>query len=137
MVHGNTVAAMGPHKGLKQVRKLVEDCMHNFHPVYHIKAMMIRRELEKDPNLSSESWERFLPQFKKTNNQRPKALDKRRKAKPEYTPFPPAPTPSPATWDDKNTSHHTSSKSPLRPGASQGFGDDEKCNTRISPTASQ
>jgi len=93
LVQGNTVSCMGPHKGLKQVRKLVEDCMHNFHPVYHIKAMMIRRELEKDPNLSSESWERFLPQFKKTNNQRPKALDKRRKAKPEYTPFPPAPTP--------------------------------------------
>ena len=40
---GNTVACMGPYKGLKQVRKLVEDCMHNYHPVYHIKALMIRR----------------------------------------------------------------------------------------------
>ena len=47
LVQGNTVSCMGPHKGLKQVRKLVEDCMGNFHPVYHIKAMMIRRELEK------------------------------------------------------------------------------------------
>ena len=43
LVQGNTVSAMGPHKGLKQVRKLVEDCMRNFHPVYHIKALMIRR----------------------------------------------------------------------------------------------
>jgi hypothetical protein len=42
MVQGNTVACMGPFKGLKQVRKLVEDCMHNYHPVYHIKALMIR-----------------------------------------------------------------------------------------------
>ena len=95
LVQGNTVSALGPHKGLKQVRKLVEDCMSNFHPVYHIKAMMIRRELEKDPNLSKENWERFLPQFKKTNTQRPKALKKKAKERQqkEYNPFPPAPMP--------------------------------------------
>ena len=95
LVQGNTVSCMGPHKGLKQVRKLVEDCMRNFHPVYHIKAMMIRRELEKDPNLANESWERFLPQFKKKNVQRPKALKKaaKERGKKEYNPFPPAPMP--------------------------------------------
>jgi len=90
MVQGNTVAAMGPFKGLKQVRKLVEDCFKNYHPVYHIKAMMIKRELEKDPKLANESWDRFLPQFKKQNAKRPKK--KGNDAKP-YTPFPPAPTP--------------------------------------------
>ena len=89
MVQGNTVAVMGPHKGLKQVRKLVEDCMHNFHPVYHIKELMIRRELEKDPALKEESWERFLPSFKKKNMQRKKSKGTRR----EYTPFPPEQTP--------------------------------------------
>jgi len=90
LVQGNTVSCMGPYKGLKQVRKLVEDCMRNFHPVYHIKALMIRRELEKDPSLATEDWTRFLPAFKKSNTQRPK-----RKAEPkkQYTPFPPAPTP--------------------------------------------
>mmetsp|Transcript_29287 Transcript_29287/g.73111 ORF Transcript_29287/g.73111 Transcript_29287/m.73111 type:complete len:389 (+) Transcript_29287:17-1183(+) len=87
MVQGNTVACMGPHKGLKQVRKLVEDCMHNYHPVYHIKALMIRRELEKDPSLAHESWDRFLPKFKKKNSKRPKKrkVDKEKAA----TPFPP------------------------------------------------
>ena len=90
LVQGNTVSAMGPHKGLKQVRKLVEDCMSNFHPVYHIKAMMIRRELEKDPALANEPWDRFLPSFKKANNQRPKKKAVKEK---NYTPFPPAPTP--------------------------------------------
>jgi len=90
LVQGNTVSCMGPHKGLKQVRKLVEDCMRNFHPVYHIKAMMIRRELEKDESLKDQPWDRFLPTFKKTNTQRPK---RKPVAKKEYTPFPPAPMP--------------------------------------------
>ena len=89
LVQGNTVSCMGNHKGLKQVRKLVEDCMHNFHPVYHIKELMIRRELEKDPALKEESWERFLPSFKKKNAQRKKT----KPTKKEYTPFPPAPMP--------------------------------------------
>eukprot|EP00967_Tisochrysis_lutea_P022087 scaffold25165_cov32-Tisochrysis_lutea.AAC.2 len=93
MVQGNTVSVMGPHKGLKQVRKLVEDCFRNYHPVYHIKAMMIKRELERDPALQNESWERFLPKFKKQNVQRKKKKAKAEHKEKEYTPFPPAPIP--------------------------------------------
>ncbi|KAJ1618846.1 hypothetical protein T492DRAFT_916504 [Pavlovales sp. CCMP2436] len=113
LVHGNTVSAMGPFKGIKQVRKIVEDCMKNYHPIYHIKTLMIRRELEKDPTLKSENWERFLPQFKKTAVKKKKgdremadkikaaaadgglaaALEeggkKKKKEKKVYTPFPP------------------------------------------------
>lgn len=29
LVHGNTVSAMGPYKGLKELRRVVEDCMAN------------------------------------------------------------------------------------------------------------
>lgn len=92
LVHGNTVSAMGPYKGLKDVRRVVEDCMANIHPIYNIKELMIKRELAKDPELATESWDRFLPNFKK------KTLSKRRtphkvndKSKKAYTPFPPAP----------------------------------------------
>ena len=90
LVQGNTVSVMGPYKGLKEIRRIITDCMHNIHPIYHIKELMIKRELAKDPELATESWDRFLPNYKK------RSLNKRRKphvindkSKKVYTPFPP------------------------------------------------
>ncbi|KAK9743306.1 hypothetical protein RND81_03G230900 [Saponaria officinalis] len=92
LVQGNTVAAMGSFKGLKQVRRIVEDCIQNkMHPVYHIKILMIKRELAKDPNLANENWDRFLPRYKKKNVKTKKAKAKEKKP---YTPFPPPQQPS-------------------------------------------
>lgn len=96
LVQGTTVSAMGEWKGLKQVRRAVEDCINNIHPIYHIKTLMIRRELAKDPALAGENWDRFIPQFKKKNVQRRKPAVV--KPKKEYTPFPP---PQPMSKEDK------------------------------------
>lgn len=92
LVQGNTVSAMGPFKGLKEVRRVVDDCMRNIHPIYHIKELMIKRELAKNPDLANEDWSRFLPMFKKRNVARKKPK-KIRKEKKVYTPFPPAQLP--------------------------------------------
>jgi len=109
--------------------------MKNIHPIYRIKVirhhlplltgnvlikkveqeLMIRRELAKDPKLAHESWDRFLPKFRRKhlktsektarknerletkNAERAAAgLEPVKSAKPEkkvYTPFPPAQLP--------------------------------------------
>ncbi|KAF7301271.1 90S preribosome/SSU processome component KRR1 [Mycena indigotica] len=115
LVQGNTVSAMGPYKSLKEVRRIVLDCMKNIHPIYRIKELMIKRELAKDPKLANESWDRFLPKFRKRHlktsektAKKNEALEAKKEARaaaglPEagpskpakkvYTPFPPAQLP--------------------------------------------
>ncbi|KAJ8269285.1 hypothetical protein COCON_G00118920 [Conger conger] len=88
MVQGNTVSALGPHRGLKEVRKVVLDTMKNIHPIYNIKTLMIKQELAKDPELRTQSWERFLPNFKRKNLNKRKE-PKKKSVKKAYTPFPP------------------------------------------------
>ncbi|TDG96899.1 hypothetical protein EPR50_G00233970 [Perca flavescens] len=89
MVQGNTVSALGPFNGLKEVRKVVMDTMKNIHPIYNIKTLMIKRELSKDPDLRMQSWERFLPKFRHKNLAK-RREPKKKSVKKEYTPFPPA-----------------------------------------------
>ncbi|KAF9649307.1 ribosomal RNA assembly protein mis3 [Thelephora ganbajun] len=110
LVQGTTVSAMGPYKGLKEVRRVVLDCMKNIHPIYRIKELMIKRELAKDPKLANESWDRFLPKFRqrhlktseKTTRKNENLVERNEarkaagldpvnttKRKKVYTPFPP------------------------------------------------
>lgn len=88
VVQGQTVSALGPYKGLQQVRKVVEDTMKNIHPVYTLKALMLKRELAKNPKLKNENWERYLPKYNSKNISKRKE-PKKKKVKKPYTPFPP------------------------------------------------
>lgn len=50
--------------------------------------LMVKRELEKDPGLKDQSWDRFLPKFKSKNISKRRQPNKKKVKKP-YTPFPP------------------------------------------------
>ena len=58
--------------------------MKNIHPIYHIKELMIKRELMKKPEMANENWDRFLPNYQKHNVKKKKV----KKEKKEYNPFP-------------------------------------------------
>lgn len=48
LVQGNTVTAMGPFKSLKEVRRIVVDCMRNIHPIYRIKVRRTRDKTSRE-----------------------------------------------------------------------------------------
>ncbi len=85
LVQGSTVCVMGNFKQLKIVRRIIIDCMKNIHPIYHIKELMIKRELMKKPEMANENWDRFLPNYQKHNVKKKKKVKKEKK---EYNPFP-------------------------------------------------
>ncbi|SOV10536.1 KRR1 small subunit processome component, putative [Plasmodium sp. gorilla clade G2] len=89
-IHGKTVSVIGHFKSLKVVRRIIIDCMKNIHPVYHIKELIAKRELEKNEQFKNENWEKFLPNFKKRNVQRKKIKEKLdNKKKKNKSVFPP------------------------------------------------
>lgn len=62
------------------------------------QTLMIKRELAKDPELRAQSWERFLPKFRRKNLAK-RREPKKKAVKKEYTPFPPSQPESKACWE--------------------------------------
>lgn len=75
-IQGNTVACVGPYKGVQEVKRVVEQSMKNIHPVFLLKQLMVKRKLECDKNMKNESWDRYIPPI-------PKARKKQRASKEE------------------------------------------------------
>jgi len=114
LVQGNTVSSIGPWNGLLSVRKIVEDCMKNVHPIYNIKELMIKKELEKDESLKNENWERFLPQFKKKNINKKKAKIEKKKKDKDAAPFAPAQLPRKEDLDMESGKYFLSEEKKLK-----------------------
>lgn len=72
LVQGHTVAAIGKPNGLATVQKVCHDCMNNIHPVYHIKTLMVKRELQKNPEMADKDWDNYLPHFQKLASKKKK-----------------------------------------------------------------
>ncbi|KAK2675627.1 hypothetical protein RAB80_007812 [Fusarium oxysporum f. sp. vasinfectum] len=90
LVHGNTVSAMGPYKGLKELRRVVEDCMQN--PANPFAGNDDKTRACKGSRTCQRELGSLPPQLQK------RSLSHRRvphkvtdKTKKTYTPFPPAP----------------------------------------------
>ena len=103
LVQGKTISVMGSVRGCQDVRKITEDCMKNIHPIYGLKRLLIRRELMKREDMKNEDWSRFLPVYKKSNVNKEKAKEFKKKRKQQAKKwvekqkldksiFPPAPT---------------------------------------------
>jgi len=73
LVQGNTVSCIGNCKNIKTCRKIIEDCMKNIHPFVHIRGLIIKKKLLKNPVLKNKSWDIFLPleiRKRKTSNKK-------------------------------------------------------------------
>lgn len=52
VIYGTTLCVVGPASACHLVMNIARDCFgKNILPTYHIKRLMIRRELEKIPEL--------------------------------------------------------------------------------------
>ena len=46
---------IGSFKNIKVLRRIIVDTMQNIHPIYHIKELMVKRELMKDEKMKNEN----------------------------------------------------------------------------------
>ncbi|EFC50278.1 predicted protein, partial [Naegleria gruberi] len=90
-IQGKTVSVIGEVNGIKLVSEVITDCMNNIHPIYHIKQLMVKKELKNSSEYANVSWDKYLPKFKKTVNKSIVKKKKKKIQKKEYTPFPNAP----------------------------------------------
>lgn len=87
LIQGKTASIIGTYHGIKEATNIIIDCMKNIHPIYNINRLMVKKELEKNPNMKDKDWNTLLPQYVKSKQKKVKKIKKKK----EYTPFPPEP----------------------------------------------
>lgn len=80
-VYGGTVAVVGTARGIQLVQRVARDCFgRNVLPSHWIKVLMIRRELERLPEMRGMDWSNFMPRVR---------TSRARRAPRPYVPKPP------------------------------------------------
>eukprot|EP00817_Percolomonadidae_sp_ATCC50343_P005768 CAMPEP_0117425908 /NCGR_PEP_ID=MMETSP0758-20121206/6124_1 /TAXON_ID=63605 /ORGANISM="Percolomonas cosmopolitus, Strain AE-1 (ATCC 50343)" /LENGTH=357 /DNA_ID=CAMNT_0005210751 /DNA_START=11 /DNA_END=1080 /DNA_ORIENTATION=- len=78
VIMGKTVAIMAKtERAINKATEIIVDCMKNIHPLHHIKHLMIRRELENNPEMANADWSKYTPNFKKKSINMPKRKKKK------------------------------------------------------------
>lgn len=71
--YGSTLCVIGAPRGIQLVMRIANDCFaKNVLPSFWIKTLMIRRELEKMPEMADQDWSLFMPKLKKSSSRRKK-----------------------------------------------------------------
>lgn len=65
-VAGKAVCLVGSCRGLVEAKEIIIGCFENVHPVFTIKKLMIKKDLQKKG--VEGDWERFMPTIKKTHS---------------------------------------------------------------------
>lgn len=68
LISGKTACVVGNYKGINDAKHIIISCFENIHPVFEIKKLMIKKNLEKDG--VEGDWERFMPKIQKTHSKR-------------------------------------------------------------------
>lgn len=68
LISGKFVCIIGNYKGLNEAKSIVVNCFENIHPVFEIKKLMVKKNLEKDK--INDDWKRYLPNIQKTHSKK-------------------------------------------------------------------
>lgn len=73
VITGKNVGVVGTYDGVTTVKQIVIDCVkNNLHPVYQLKKLIVKNNLEKDVEMKNEDWSQHVPEFKKKNQKKRK-----------------------------------------------------------------
>ncbi|EJW04243.1 hypothetical protein EDEG_01475 [Edhazardia aedis USNM 41457] len=63
-MEGKSLCVVGKYKGINEVSDIVEKVFQNQHPVYLLKRLLAKRELENDKEIKDQDWTRLLPEVR-------------------------------------------------------------------------
>jgi ribosomal RNA assembly protein len=75
----NTICVIGSYAGIKTIASVIEGCVKNIHPLYHLKNIILKNQLRKNVAMKNSNWLRGMSQQMQVAAKRSKPLKSRRK----------------------------------------------------------